>query len=111
MTDEQFKRKCKKNRMNKFKQHKKYNSYKEYLLSNEWHKLRIKKFKQVGYSCQICDANKNLQIHHRTYKRIFKEELNDLTVLCEDCHQLYNHRHNVEEYIEQQIHIKNTQSV
>jgi len=31
-----------------------------------------------------------LHVHHRTYERVFHETLDDLCVLCEDCHELFH---------------------
>lgn len=109
MTDKQFKEKCKKNRQEKHKKLiaqkivKTWSSYQEYLQSKEWLSLRKKKISQVGGSCQICNSRKEIRIHHRTYKRIFHEDLNDLTVLCNLCHELFHNRNNADEYIERKI--------
>lgn len=81
----------------------KWSSYKEYLLSGEWDNLRKQKLRQVGSSCQICNSKKGLHIHHRTYARIFNERLNDLTVLCGDCHALFHQISWSEERIEEEV--------
>ena len=31
-----------------------------------------------------------LHVHHRTYDNIFRETLDDLTTLCEDCHEAHH---------------------
>ena len=64
--------------------------YKEYLISPEWKYIRDKRLQYDGYRCRICNTAKNLQVHHRTYARIYKEELDDLTTLCGDCHEMYH---------------------
>lgn len=66
-------------------------AYKEYLETPEWQKIRKRKLRRAKYKCQICNAsNKELNVHHRTYKRRGEERDNDLIVLCKDCHVLYH---------------------
>ncbi len=37
--------------------------------------------------CEFCRCSKNvLHLHHRTYKRLGKEYLGDVVLLCEYCH-------------------------
>ena len=66
---------------------KKWKSYKEYLFSKEWQTIRKQKLEQVGNRCQSCDSKNNLQIHHKTYKRIYCEKSKDLIVFCSGCHK------------------------
>ena len=66
--------------------------YSEYLKSNKWKRLRARAIKRAKNKCQLCFDDKNLQVHHRTYQRLFNESLVDLTVLCERCHK---HFHNI----------------
>lgn len=63
-------------------------TYKSYLLSKDWKKKRALKLKSVGNKCQCCGSIYRLQIHHKTYKRLFKEPLSDLVVLCPTCHRI-----------------------
>ncbi len=65
----------------------KYKSYKDYLLSNIWKKKRKKVLERDGYCCKECGQKSNLQVHHKTYKRVYKEPLKDLIVLCSFCHK------------------------
>lgn len=48
--------------------------------------MREDTFKQYGRECCKCKKKKNLHVHHKTYERLGKEHLNDLMVLCKDCH-------------------------
>ena len=75
---------------------KKWTSYKEYLFSKEWQIKRKQKLKQVGNCCQSCDSKNDLQIHHKTYKRIYDEKFKDLIVLCSSCHKK-SHKLSIEE--------------
>ena len=67
--------------------------YKNYLLSDEWRKFR-KEVLSTRTKCQNCGCSvKNTipNIHHINYKNIFKETLEDVLVLCQDCHlRLHN---------------------
>ena len=62
-------------------------TYKEYILSNEWSKLRFKVLKRAKGLCEVCKTNRAWQVHHKTYKRLFHEKLSDLIALCGTCHQ------------------------
>lgn len=73
--------------MNQFNWREKYQAY---LQTPQWKQKRIDKFSQVGYECQLCPSKTRLQVHHRTYKRLGRELLSDLTVLCEKCHKIFH---------------------
>lgn len=63
-------------------------NYKEYLQSEEWRELRRDKIEETEGYCEICGdyiGNRG-HCHHNTYERIFREELDDLTYCCADCH-------------------------
>ena len=45
-----------------------------------WHSKLHKK------SCYVCGSTEYLQVHHKSYKRIGKEKLSDLILLCDGCH-------------------------
>ena len=63
-------------------------TYSEYLQTEHWKdvKKRFWSSKLHHGECQVCGAKTNLQVHHKTYKRIGKEHLNDLCLLCGNCH-------------------------
>ncbi len=73
-----------------------FDSYKDYLKSEHWINLRkrfynskkVKKMKEIHNKvlCEFCYGNENLNLHHRTYKRIGNERLDDLVVVCKECH-------------------------
>ena len=60
--------------------------YKAYINSEAWKEKR----KQVlirSNGCYVCETkNKIIHVHHKTYKRLGSENLEDLVALCEDCH-------------------------
>lgn len=69
-----------------------YISYEEYLLSNAWQELREKIVQRDGGRCVFCDSKDRLQIHHRTYERIYNEGESDLHTLCGKCHKHFHRR-------------------
>jgi formylmethanofuran dehydrogenase subunit E len=67
--------------------------YERYIQSPEW-KAKADRAKYImGYRCQVCYSSRNIEAHHRTYERLGNEWPTDITVLCDDCHELFhNHR-------------------
>lgn len=63
--------------------------YLAYLKSEIWKSLSSRCKERDGFRCRVCNSNRNLEAHHRTYERIFCEELGDLTTLCEQCHDIF----------------------
>lgn len=98
------KRKHKKKKIKKLKVKpvQKYKDYKEYLTSKEWKIKRAKVLDRANHTCEICGIKKAYQVHHKTYKRIYKEKLTDLIATCGICHQA---EHNLlsEEQIEKAV--------
>lgn len=57
-------------------------NYKEYLSSPEWASKKKKVSYWHGKKCLIC-GNKKVDVHHKTYNKIFKEDVKkDLVPLC-----------------------------
>jgi hypothetical protein len=65
------------------------NKYKEYLRSQHWSERRLDFLRFWGYRCCLCNSRRDVEVHHRTYERIGREELTDCVVLCERCHELH----------------------
>ena len=68
-----------------------YNSYEEYLESDQWEdvKQRFIESELNEHACSICGISEEkakLYLHHKTYKRIGCECLEDLMLLCKPCH-------------------------
>jgi hypothetical protein len=63
--------------------------YQEYLMTDEWGKLRGMKLHEAGHRCQgWCQKNHPLlDVHHITYDRLGDELMSDLRILCRHCHQ------------------------
>jgi hypothetical protein len=68
-------------------------NYRDYIKSPAWKKKANAAKKRAGYRCQVCNRGKNegarLDAHHRTYSRLGHEKPEDITVLCHECHELY----------------------
>jgi len=64
--------------------------YDEYLKSDTWQDIRVIVKDRFGGRCATCNSNKDLHVHHRTYKNRgdYVNELNDLVLLCDKCHQM-----------------------
>ena len=61
--------------------------YKDYLASREWALLkRAVRVRSLGI-CERCGRAPANQTHHKTYKRIGREELADLQDVCGLCHE------------------------
>lgn len=68
--------------------------YDTYIQSPEWKAKAEAAKDRVGRRCQICNCDESvdyLNAHHRTYERLGNEDPFDLTVLCRDCHAMYEH--------------------
>ena len=66
--------------------------YKVYLTSPVWRSTASRIKARDGHRCRLCNSPDCLQVHHRTYERVGKEEDTDLVTLCDECHELF-HKH------------------
>lgn len=64
-------------------------SYKNYLHSTHWKTTKFLLY-STKRRCSLCRSKKNLNIHHKTYRRLGNENPNDLIVLCQECHYIYH---------------------
>jgi len=71
-------------------------AYRKYLKSPQWKSIRTFIITSRQYTCEKClnkFSENQLQVHHLTYKRIFKEDMMDLLLVCEPCHKsLHSHK-------------------
>lgn len=68
--------------------------YEAYLRSPHWQKLKKKALARASWRCQLCGIAAPLEVHHRNRKReLGREQLEDLTCLCRDCHQMFYDRY------------------
>lgn len=61
--------------------------YSDYLRTPHWQKVRADALRRAKYHCALCDAEKRLEVHHRTYARRGHENPEDVIVLCDGCHE------------------------
>jgi hypothetical protein len=64
--------------------------YHSYLESPEWRSIRGQALQRAEGRCQVCNAANGLQAHHRTYRRLGGERIEDVTILCRRCHELFH---------------------
>lgn len=65
--------------------------YLDYLKSDKWKEIATRKRRKAGHKCQLCNnSNSVLHVHHTNYDHIYKERLQDLIVLCENCHKKFH---------------------
>jgi len=67
--------------------------YQEYLQSDHWAAKRKEALDFYGHRCVVCHTTAQLQVHHRTYAHKGLENMNDLVVLCSECHKLYHNKY------------------
>ena len=72
--------------------------YRKYLRSDKWKHVRNARLVRDKCRCQSCGIQSNLEVHHLTYKNVFKEHMNDLTTLCEKCHKQVHRKKEIEEW-------------
>lgn len=61
--------------------------YQDYLYSQKWQDKRSEALERDGFTCQKCRKARATQVHHKTYKRMYRERLSDLMSVCDDCHK------------------------
>ena len=59
--------------------------YKQYLVSPEWKRLSLKALKKADFKCEMCGSEKNIKCQHRNFKNLYRETLDDLIILCDQC--------------------------
>ena len=70
-------------------------SLSDYYASAHWKNLS-RRTREQRQKCELCGTKENLHVHHLRY-RFFREEGEDLQVLCRDCHIKDVHQHETEE--------------
>ncbi len=69
-------------------------TYREYLRSPRWQRIRQRRLERDGNRCRTCHATTQLQVHHASYKHRGRWlwflgewfELMDTITLCDTCH-------------------------
>lgn len=60
--------------------------YQEYLASREWSIRRNDVHRRADNKCERCFRRPIAAVHHLTYENIYKEPVEDLRALCNECH-------------------------
>lgn len=66
--------------------------YKKYLRSDYWDEIKNQVLERDDNRCRLCNSKENLQVHHRTYKHLENEKLEELITLCKKCHYITHKR-------------------
>lgn len=64
-----------------------HENYLAYLRSRDWAEKRYWVFRLRKFRCERCQETKNLEVHHKTYKNLYNEPMDDLELLCNPCHR------------------------
>jgi len=65
-----------------------YHKYLDYINSDpNWKKFRESILTLRGHKCERCGSSKQLQVHHKNYKNLYKETAQDVELLCKVCHK------------------------
>lgn len=76
----------------------KFINYYSYIKSTEWRKKADEAKSRAGHRCQVCNRPQSivtLNAHHRTYERLGNERPEDITVLCHECHELFEKQNKI----------------
>lgn len=76
----------------------KRNRYEQHISSPEWKETRKKILERDKNECRTCPSKERLEVHHRHYKNLGNEDLDDLTCLCHTCHEAITTRIRRERY-------------
>lgn len=66
-----------------------FRDHNEYLATAEWQRRRTEVIRRERGRCERCHADAN-QVHHKTYARWGEEPLDDLELLCRQCHDRHH---------------------
>lgn len=65
--------------------------YRRHLNSTYWADLKRRALNRSGKQCERCGwqilGPYQSQLHHKTYERLGREELEDVELLCISCHE------------------------
>ena len=77
---------------NKIKEFIRSMDYNDFLKTPYWKAISEKVKQKAKYRCKICNSNKNLSTHHRSYIHHGDEihHLEDLICICQECHNKHH---------------------
>jgi 5-methylcytosine-specific restriction endonuclease McrA len=68
-------------------------NYHKYIAGRRWRQnpTRLAELEAAGFRCRLCSDHGEdvaLEVHHRTYANLGREQPGDLTALCRRCHSV-----------------------
>ena len=59
----------------------------EHMQSQYWFNLKQYRLALANYVCESCGTSGPLELHHVDYSNLLAENINDVRVICRQCHQ------------------------
>ena len=60
--------------------------------SQYWFDLKQYRLALANYVCESCGTSGPLELHHVDYSNLLAENINDVRVICRQCHQAIHDR-------------------
>lgn len=57
-----------------------------YMKTEQWAELKQTRLMIAQYKCECCGSTNRLHLHHVNYERLTQELIEDVAILCEECH-------------------------
>lgn len=67
-------------------------NYYQHLASRDWGLTKRAVMLRSGGMCERCHIDRATQVHHFTYERVGREEMDDLAAVCKSCHEFVSGR-------------------
>ena len=77
--------------------------YAMHLASSAWRIFRQLVLARDKDRCVLCNSDECLEVHHRTYERLGKEDVADCYALCHLCHAMVTDAQRRKRYVERQL--------
>ncbi len=75
--------------------------YQAYMCSREWAVLKRAVAERSGGICERCKLHQGENVHHQTYKRKYREKVDDLIHYCRQCHKFIHGHSDVDPIAEE----------
>ena len=73
--------------------------YDQYLRSDAWAKKRESVLRRANGICEGCLEKRATQVHHLTYRHIYRELLFELVAVCDKCHERCHEEYDEDEEV------------
>ena len=57
-----------------------------YMKTEQWKQLKSIRLRIAQNKCECCGSTNKLHLHHVNYERLTQELIEDVAILCEECH-------------------------